>query len=100
VLEDAHGGRYLEGKPAMLAILAEARADDEVAHKIYALRTKAGLTQGQLAKRVGTTAAAIRQLEAADYDGNALAMLRWLAEALGKRVEIRCVAAKNKQQRA
>jgi DNA-binding XRE family transcriptional regulator len=92
--------RYFEGKPEVLAMLEEARADDEIARKIYALCTKAGLTQGQLARRVRVTAAAIRRLEEADYDGNALAMLRRVAEALGKRVEIRCVAAKTKQQTA
>ncbi len=37
--------RYFEGKPEMLAMLEEARVEDEIARKIYALRTKAGLTQ-------------------------------------------------------
>jgi len=37
---------------------------------------------------VGTKAAAIRQLEEADYDGHALALLQRIAGALGKRIEI------------
>jgi DNA-binding XRE family transcriptional regulator len=91
---------YYEGHPERLAMLEEARANDEIARKIYALRTKAGLTHGQLAKLTGTTAAVIRQLEEADYEGHALAMLNRIAVALDKRVEIRCLPAKSKLQAA
>ena len=48
-----------EGKPARLKALEEARANEEVARKIYELRTKGGLTQTQLAKLIGTTASVI-----------------------------------------
>lgn len=92
--------RYFAGKPEMLAMLEEARANDEIARKIYDLRVRAGLTQRQLAKRVGTTAAVINQLEEADYEGHALAMLNRIAAALNKRVEIRCLPAKDKRQAA
>jgi len=81
--------RYFEGKPDMLAALEEARANDEVARKIYKLRTKAGLSQRQLAKLVGTTASVICLLEDADYAGHSLSMLRRIATALNRRVEIR-----------
>jgi len=91
---------YFEGKPEMLAMLEEERANAEVARKIYDLRTKAGLTHRQLAKLVGTTAAVINQLEEADYEGHALAMLNRIAAALDKRVEIRCLPAKSKLQAA
>ncbi|MGH7966037.1 MAG: helix-turn-helix domain-containing protein [Candidatus Binatia bacterium] len=92
--------RYFEGKPEMLAMLEEERANADIARKIYDLRTKAGLTHRQLAKLVGTTAAVIRQLEDADYEGHALAMLNRIAAALDKRVEIRFVPAKGKLQAA
>jgi len=72
-------------------VLDEARADDEVARKIYELRKKAGLTQAQVAKMIGTTASVISRLEDADYEGHSLAMLRRIAAALNKRVEIRFV---------
>ena len=91
---------YYEGHPDRLAMLEEERANAEIARKIYDLRTQARLTQGQLAKLVGTTAAVIRQLEEADYEGHALAMLNRIAAALNKRVEIRFVAAKGKRQAA
>ena len=83
--------RYFEGKPERLKILEEARADDEVARKIFELRTKAGLTQSQLGKLIGTTASVICRLEDADYEGHSLAMLRRIAAALNQRIEIRYI---------
>src|SRR5438094_9191832 len=83
--------RYYEGNPDRRAALEEARANDAVARKIYELRTKAGLTQRQLAKLVGTTASVIGLLEDADYEGHSMAMLTRIAAALNKRVEIRFV---------
>jgi ribosome-binding protein aMBF1 (putative translation factor) len=83
--------RYYEGRPERLAELEEAKANDEVARKIYDLRTKAGLSQRQLAKLVGTTASVICLLEDADYEGHSLSMLRRIAGALNRRVEIRFV---------
>jgi DNA-binding XRE family transcriptional regulator len=85
--------RYYDGKPKRIAELEEARANDQVARKIFALRTEAGLTQRELAKRIGTTASVICRLEDADYDGHSLAMLRRIAAAVEKRVEIRFVPA-------
>jgi Helix-turn-helix. len=83
--------RFFRGQPERQRVLEEARADDEVARKIYELRKKAGLTQAQLAKMIGTTASVISRLEDADYEGHSLAMLRRIAAALHKRVEIRFV---------
>ena len=86
--------RHYEGRPRRIAELAEAEANDTVARKIYALRKRAGLTQQQLAKLVGTTTSVICRLEDAYYLGHSLAMLRRVAEALNKRVELRFVNAK------
>src|SRR5262245_21467581 len=80
--------RYFQGKPERLADLEEERTDAEVARMLLALRTEAGLSQRQLAKLVGTTASVICRLEDADYQGHSLAMLRRIAAALKKRVEI------------
>ena len=88
--------RYFEGKPEMMALLEEERANAEVARKIYDLRTKGGLTQKQLAKLVGTTPSVISRLEDADYDGHSLSMLRRIAAALNKRVEIRFIPARRR----
>ena len=83
--------RLYEGKPARLEKLEEARANEEIARKIYNLRTGTGLTQAQLAELVGTTASVICRLEDADYQGHSLAMLRRIGIALNQRVEIRFV---------
>ena len=83
--------RYIKGDPGRLASLEEERWNCEVAQQIHDLRTRAGLTQRELAQRVGTTASAICRLEDADYEGHSLAMLRRIASALNQRVEIRFV---------
>lgn len=66
----------------------------EIARKIYELRTKAGLSQRELAKRVGTSASAICRLEDADYEGHSLLLLKRIADALDRRVEIRFLPVK------
>ena len=78
----------------MLAMLEEERANAEIARSIYKLRTDAGLSQRELAKLVGTSASSICRLEDADYEGHSLGMLRRIAAALNKRVEIRFVSVK------
>jgi DNA-binding XRE family transcriptional regulator len=83
--------RFYEGKPSRLKNLEEARANGEIARKIYGLRTAAGLTQTQLAKLIGTTASVVCRLEDADYEGHSLGMLRRIGAALNQRVEIRFV---------
>jgi DNA-binding XRE family transcriptional regulator len=84
-------GRFYKGNSRRLAALEAARTADEVARKIAALRTKAGLSQRELASLVGTTASAICRLEDADYSGHSLSMLRRIAAALNQRVEINFV---------
>jgi DNA-binding XRE family transcriptional regulator len=88
--------RYFEGKPERLSELEEARANQDVALKIHALREKAGMTQAALAKLVGTTPSVICRLEDADYEGHSLTMLRRIATALDRRVEIRFLPARRK----
>ena len=90
--------RYFVGRPHRLAELEEARASAEVARRIYDLREQACMTQAQLAKAVGTTASVISRLEEADYEGHSLSILRRIAAALDKRVEIRFVPAGRKLQ--
>lgn len=83
--------RYYAGKPDRLKKLEEARANEEIARRIHELRTAAGLTQGELAKLIGTTASVICRLEDANYEGHSLGMLRRIGAALNQRVEIRFV---------
>ena len=83
--------RFIGNDSERLASVAEEEANLDIAQKIYDLRTKAGLSQRQLAKLVGTSASAICRLEDADYEGHSLAMLKRIAAALDQRVEIRFV---------
>lgn len=61
---------------------------------ILAARRDAGLTQAQVAERMGTKAPAVARLEAALISGTpspSLATLRKYAAALGKRVHVQLV---------
>jgi ribosome-binding protein aMBF1 (putative translation factor) len=92
--------RYYQNRPRRLRQLEEARANEEIARKIHELRMDAGLTQKELATLVGTTASVICRLEDADYEGHSLAMLRRIAAALDRRVEIRFLPLRRKLQPA
>jgi ribosome-binding protein aMBF1 (putative translation factor) len=63
----------------------------KAAQLLYDMRTAAGLSQRELAKRVGTTASVICRLEDADYSGHTLQMLNRIASALGRRIELHAV---------
>jgi transcriptional regulator with XRE-family HTH domain len=86
--------RFVAGDPEMAALVQQERDNLDVAQQIHDLRTAAGLTQQQLAERVGTTASVICRLEDADYTGHSLTLLRRVAAALGSRIEVRFVAEK------
>lgn len=88
--------RYFEAKPERLVELEEERANAEVARTVHKLHELARMTQAELARIVGTTPAMISRLEDADYDGHSLSMLRRIAAALNRQVEIRFVPAKRK----
>lgn len=70
-------------------MVAEEHLNVRVARMIFDAREEAGLTQKKLGELVGTTQSVIARLEDADYEGHSLSMLQRIAEALGKRVEIR-----------
>jgi len=81
----------------MADLVEQERANLDIARKIYELRTKAKLSQAGLARKVGTTQSVISRLEDADYNGHSLAMLRRIASALEKRVEIRFLPSRKLQ---
>ena len=81
--------RYVGTDPALREAYHQEVLNAQLARRIFELRTRAGLSQRQLAERVGTSASAICRLEDADYEGHSLPVLKRIAEALGRRVEIR-----------
>ena len=62
----------------------------DVAIQLASLRRESGLSQKELAKRVGTSQQQISRLESPCYEGHSLSMLRRVAGVLGAtlRVEI------------
>jgi len=80
--------RLVKGRPEMEALLAEEETKMDVAEQIHRLRTEAGLTQKELAEKIGTTASVICRLENADYEGHSLSMLRRIAAALNRQIKI------------
>jgi ribosome-binding protein aMBF1 (putative translation factor) len=82
--------------PELKATIEEEAINGRVARMIYEARTRAGLTQQQLAALVGTKQSVIARLEDADYDGHSLTMLQRIATALHHKLEIDLVPAREK----
>jgi ribosome-binding protein aMBF1 (putative translation factor) len=60
--------RYAGKDPKRIESFEQELLHAEIARQIYRLRTKAGLSQRELAKKIGASASAICRLEDADYD--------------------------------
>jgi predicted transcriptional regulator len=87
--------RKMLQKPAVKKAADELnRTEFAILDEILAARKAAGLTQAQIAKRMGTQTPAIARLESALATGKhspSLNTLKRYAEALGKRVEVHLV---------
>ncbi len=59
-----------------------------IAEQLAKLRLESGLTQAQLAKKVGTTASAISRYENAEYDRYEMKTIRKIVEACGGELQI------------
>ena len=81
--------RFIGHDPKLVEEYEEEVVNADIARKIYDLRVEAGLSQRQLAKKNETNASVHCRLKDADYEGHSLSMLKRIAEALDKRVEIR-----------
>jgi ribosome-binding protein aMBF1 (putative translation factor) len=90
--------KFVGGNPERQAMLDEEIVNVEAAQLVYDLRKKAGLSQRELAKKVGTTASVICRMEQADYEGS-LPMLRRIAGALNRRLELHAVPMKPRAAR-
>ena len=83
--------KVLKEDPSFQEKLDEAGRAWDIAFQIYDLRKKAGLTQTQLAKLVGTRQSNIARIESADYTGYTLKTLGKVTKALRGRIEIKIV---------
>ncbi|MBU3631857.1 helix-turn-helix transcriptional regulator [Polynucleobacter sp. AP-Feld-500C-C5] len=81
--------------PAIKAEVAKLNREEfAILDEILAARKKAGLSQAEIAKRMGTQAPAIARLESSLASGKhspSLNTLRKYAAALGKRIELHLV---------
>jgi DNA-binding XRE family transcriptional regulator len=92
--------RYYRGQPKER--LAEAQATISalaLGDKIRVLRERAGLTQADLAKRIGTQPSQISRIEDADYNGHSMETLRRIAAALHATLRIELVPEGDKPRR-
>ena len=80
--------RQAGDNPELKRLTEEARVNAAVAQLIYDARQRAGLSQAELAGKIGSKQAVISRLEDADYDGHSLTMLQRIASALGKQVTV------------
>ena len=83
--------RYLEEQlkdPVFAARFKRAGEAWDVALQIAVLREKAGLSQKDLARILGTSQQQISRLESPGYEGHSLSMIRRVAEALNARVRV------------
>jgi transcriptional regulator with XRE-family HTH domain len=90
-------------KTRALARVDVKKAYDELAEEFAFLdevlkaRTESGLTQAEVAARVGTTQSAIARLESAELKHSpSIATLQKYAKALGYKVEIRLIKEKQR----
>jgi ribosome-binding protein aMBF1 (putative translation factor) len=80
--------RYIGEDVERKASLEQERVSAEVARTICELREQAGLSQRELAEKVGTTQSVISRLEDSDYEGHSLSMLSRIAKALNQQVQV------------
>ena len=85
---------YIKNDPAKMDSLQKEHINAEVAAQIYRHRTKAGLSQKQLAELIGTTQSVISRLEDADYTGHSLDMLSRIATALHSHLQVKLIPDK------
>jgi transcriptional regulator with XRE-family HTH domain len=71
----------------------------DVAIQLASLRKESGLSQKELAQRLGTSQQQISRLESPSYGGHSLSMLRRVAEVLGATVHVTILGKKHQVPR-
>jgi transcriptional regulator with XRE-family HTH domain len=95
--------RYLDEQlsdPAFAARFKEAGEAWDVAMQLAALRKESGLSQRELARRVGTSQQQISRLESPGYEGHSLSMLRRVAQVMGASVRVQIQRERGKRKQA
>ena len=79
----------IAGNPVMNEAYQKELARLELANQILEARQRAGLSQAQLAERIGTKQPAVARMERGDYKGHSVGTLAKIAVATGTHMEIR-----------
>lgn len=94
---------YLEEQlkdPDFVARFKKAGEAWDIALQLAALRKESGLSQKELARRVGTSQQQISRLESPSYEGHSLSMLRRVAEVLGAKIYVEIQRKRRPEQAA
>jgi ribosome-binding protein aMBF1 (putative translation factor) len=77
--------------PAVRERYDELKAEFQIAEEILKARSKAKVSQAELARRIGTKSTAISRIESPNYGRASITMLKKIAKALGCELQIRLV---------
>lgn len=77
--------------PEVLREYEALQTEFQLAKELIKARTKAKVTQAELARRIGTKSTAISRLESPHYGKASISMLKKVAQALGCELQIRLV---------
>jgi DNA-binding XRE family transcriptional regulator len=80
--------RFVRGRPKLEAMLREERQRLKLAACLREIRERSGVTQTELARRIGTTPSVISRLEDPDYEGHSLRTLQRIVSALGMGLQL------------
>jgi len=90
--------REFGGDPDFQRMLDEERFKSIASRAIFDARTAAGITQAELARRIGTKQSVIARLEDADYEGHSIGMLKRIGKALDLQLDVRYVRDEDKEK--
>jgi ribosome-binding protein aMBF1 (putative translation factor) len=81
-------GKRMAKSPRRQRMVEAEQVNLQAAHAIREARHKAGLSQAELARKIGTRQSAIARLESAEYTGHTLKLLERIALACKRHVRL------------
>lgn len=90
--------KILKEDPSFQEELDRAAQAWNIAFQIHDLRNRAGLTQEQLARLIGTKQSNIARIESAEYTGYTLKTLEKVTKALKAKLEIKVIPGATRAQ--
>jgi len=86
----------LQGDRELNALYQRELTRLQLANQIAKLRERSGLTQAELARRIGTQQAGVARMERSTYRGYTVATLAKIAAATSARLEVRLIPSRRK----